>query len=215
MIAKNPDERFSTAEEMLLYIKTFRQDGCRITRGINAAGFAGETTTDDTSLLGKAFRKLRDDTGGLRVAGMMVVLLLVALVSLQATPMITAKAQQLLASTDPVVPVNMNSLQPEEAPPPRHAENLARASDALKKLRYTKPYHDNAYYYYQLVLEESPGNEQALQGIAEIADIHADLVEWALGLHEYGKAREYLETGMSIDPHNPRLVELAGSDMFR
>jgi len=215
MIAKNPDERFSTAEEMLLYIKTFRQDGCRVTPGMNLAGFTDATTTDDTSLLGKAFRNLRDDTGGLRIAGTMVILLLVALVSLQATPMITAKAQQLLASTDPVVPVHMNALQPEDAPPLRHAEYLARARDALKKLRYTKPYHDNAYYYYQLVLDESPGNEQALQGIAEIAEIHADLVEWALGLHEYGKAREYLETGMSIDPHNPRLVELAGNDMLR
>jgi hypothetical protein len=169
----------------------------------------------DTSALGNAFRNARNVSGGLRVAGAMAILLLVALVSLQATPMITAKARQLLASTDPVVPVHMNTLQPQDSAPLRHIEYLARAREALKKLRYTKPYHDNAYYYYQLVLDESPGNEQALQGIAEIAEIHADLVEWALGLHEYSKAREYLATGMNIDPRNQRLAELAANDMLK
>jgi serine/threonine-protein kinase PpkA len=215
MIAKNPDERFSTAEEMLLYIKTFREAGCRLTRRISTAGFTDESSMHDASMLGNAFRNARDVSGGLRVAGAMAILLLVALVSLQATPMITAKARQLLASTDPVVPVHMNTLQPQDSAPLRHIEYLARAREALKKLRYTKPYHDNAYYYYQLVLNESPGNEQALQGIAEIAEIHADLVEWALGLHEYSKAREYLATGMNIDPRNQRLAELAANDMLK
>jgi tRNA A-37 threonylcarbamoyl transferase component Bud32 len=215
MIAKNPDERFSTAEEMLLYIKTFREAGCRLTRRISTAGFTDESSMHDASMLGNAFRNARDVSGGLRVAGAMAILLLVALVSLQATPMITAKARQLLASTDPVVPVHMNTLQPQDSAPLRHIEYLARAREALKKLRYTKPYHDNAYYYYQLVLDESPGNEQALQGIAEIAEIHADLVEWALGLHEYSKAREYLATGMNIDPRNQRLAELAANDMLK
>jgi len=218
MIAKNPDERFSTAEEMLLYIKAFRQAGCRPARKKNANGFIEAPASREASLLSNAFRKmseLREDTGGIRVAGAMAVLLLVALVSLQATPIITATAQQLLASKDPVVPVHMNTLQPQETSPPRQIEHLAQARDALKKLRYTKPDHDNAYYYYRLVLDESPGNEQALQGIAEIAEIHADLVEWALGLHEYSKAREYLETGMRIDPHNQRLIELAANDKLK
>ena len=215
MIAKNPDERFSTAEEMLLYIKTFRQADCRPTRRISTAGFTDESSMHDASMLGNAFRNARDVSGGLRVAGAMAILLLVALVSLQATPMITAKARQLLASTDPLVPVHMNTLQAQDSAPLKHIEYLARAREALKKLRYTKPYHDNAYYYYQLVLDESPGNEQALQGIAEIAEIHADLVEWALGLHEYSKAREYLATGMNIDPRNQRLAELAANDMLK
>ena len=109
----------------------------------------------------------------------------------------------------------MKTLQQQDSAPLRHIEYLARAREALRKLRYTKPHNDNAYYYYKLVLDESPGNEQALQGIAEIAEIHADLVEWALGLHEYGKAREYLATGMKIDPQNERLLELAAYDTLR
>jgi len=218
MIAKDPDERFSTAEEMLLYIKAFRQAGCRPVRKKAATGFIEMPASRKASLLPNAFRKgdeLLEDTGGIRIVGAMAVLLLVALVSLQATPVITATAQQLLASRDPVVPVHMKTLQPQGASPSRQAEYLAQAREALKKLRYTKPDHDNAYYYYRLVLDESPGNEQALQGIAEIAEIHADLVEWALGLHEYSKAREYLETGISIDPHNQRLINLAANDKLK
>ena len=216
MIAKNPDDRFSTAEEMLLYIKAFRQSGCRPARKKISADFTEETLTTGTSRLGNAFRQVAGtDSSGIRVAGAMVILLLIALVSLQATPTITLKAQQLLASTDPVVPVHMNTIPAQDMAPARHSEYLDRARQALRKLRYTKPAHDNAYYYYQLVLAESPGNEQALQGIAEIAEIHADLVEWALGLREYGKAREYLVTGMKIDPHNKRLLELAANDALK
>jgi len=218
MIAKDPDERFSTAEEMLLYIKAFRQAGCRPTRRKTATGFIDEPASQDISLLASAFRKiseLRQDGGGIRVAGSMVILLLVAVVSMQATPVITAKAQQLFAGTEAVVPVRMSMRPSQETAPSRQNEYLARARDAIRKLRYTKPDHDNAYYYYQRVLDESPGNEQALQGIAEIAEIQADLVEWALGLHEYSKAREYLATGMSIAPHNRRLIELAANDKLK
>jgi serine/threonine protein kinase len=218
MIAKNPDERFSTAEDMLSYIKGFRQAGCRAGRKKKLSALAGEPEAYDTTLLGGVFRKvceLRNDTGGIRIAGTMAILLLVALASLQATPMITSKAQQLFAGTESVVPVSINIQQPQDSSPESYSDYLARAREALGKLRYTKPARDNAYYYYRLVLNESPGNEEALQGIAKIAEIHADLVEWALGLHEYGKAREYLVTGMNIDPKNPRLVELAANDRLR
>jgi serine/threonine-protein kinase PpkA len=216
MIAKNPDERFSTAEEMLLYIKAFRQAGCQPGRKRLPADFADETPGYSSLRLGNVLRQVTGpDSGGIRVAGVMLILLLIALVSLQATPTITLKAQQLLARADPVVPVHMNTIPAHDVAPARHAEYLERARQALKKLRYTKPAQDNAYYYYQLVLAESPGNEQALQGIAEIAEIHADLVEWALGLREYGKAREYLVTGMRIDPQNKRLLELAANDALK
>ncbi|HYQ73118.1 MAG TPA: serine/threonine-protein kinase [Gammaproteobacteria bacterium] len=218
MIAKNPDERFSSAEEMLLYIKSVRQSGCRPSRRKGHSGFFDETAVHETSMLGNAFRKvgeLREDTGGMRVVGTMAILLLVAVVALQTTPFLTTKAQQLLAASNPVVPVHVTGPDAQGSSPSRHLEYLSMAREALKKLRYTKPEHDNAYYYYQLALKDSPGNEQALQGIAEIAEIQADLVEWALGLHEYGKAREYLATGMRIDPHNQRLVELAANDKLR
>jgi hypothetical protein len=203
---------------MILYIKAFRQAGCRPGRKKKLTALANDPAMHHTSITGKAFRKLYGlgyDTGGIRIAGTMAILLLVALVSLQATPMITAKAQQLLAGADAVVPVSMSSQQPPDSLPSKQSEYLSKAREALRKLRYTKPSHDNAYYYYRLVLDESPDNEEALQGIAKIAEIHADLVEWALGLHEYSKAREYLVTGMKIDPRNQRLATLAANDVLR
>ena len=169
-------------------------------------------------MLGSALRRINvldQQTGGMRIAGSMLLLLLVALVSLQATPLIMTKAQGLLTEREPVVPVHMQAPPQAGVPAPGYKEYLARARDALNKLRYTKPDQDNAYYFYQQALREAPGNQEALQGIARIAEIQADLVEWALGLHEYGKAHEYLETGLRIDPDNKRLQNLAADRMLK
>jgi tetratricopeptide (TPR) repeat protein len=78
----------------------------------------------------------------------------------------------------------------------------------MEKLHYTEPAHDNAYYYYQMVLKKDPGNEEALRGVARIAEIYADLVVWARDMLEYRKAEEYLRIGLKVDPNNSRLVEL-------
>jgi hypothetical protein len=59
-----------------------------------------------------------------------------------------------------------------------------------------------------MVLKKDPGNEEALKGVAKIADTYADLVVWARGMLEYRKADEYLHIGLSVDPHNSRLLEL-------
>jgi len=220
MIAKDPEERFSSAAELLDYIRAFRQAGYRNRRRIIPGAIKDASGMHDASLLGSTFRRissLTHDSGGMRVAGLMAGLLLVALISLKATPAIMAKAQQVLAGKNQEIPMQMQAVQSGYTPPARegYSRHLALAKQALGKLRYTKPENDNAYYYYQLALNESPDNEEALQGIARIAEIHADLVEWALGLHEYEKAREYLETGLKIDPYNARLTELAANEMIR
>jgi len=218
MIAKNPDERFSSAADMLEYISAFRQGGCRprpksISAGIKDTGYAY-----DTSLLGNTFRWIlghHQESGGMRIAVAMSVLLLIALVSLKATPVIMAKAQHLFAASDQEMTAQAPVVQSRDASPAGHPGYLVQARQALRKLRYTKPEKDNAYYYYRMALKEAPGNEEALQGIARIAEIQADLVEWAVGLHEYSKAKEYLETGLKIDPHNRRLLELAENGRLR
>ena len=68
--------------------------------------------------------------------------------------------------------------------------------------------NDSAYYYYLKILEEDPYNPEALRGVAEIAEIYADLVEWALNKGAYTKAREYVNTGLEVNPANKRLLEL-------
>ena len=85
----------------------------------------------------------------------------------------------------------------------------------MEKLHYTEPNRDNAYYYYQMILKKDPGNEEALKGIAKIADTYADLVVWARGMLEYRKADEYLRIGLMVDPHNSRLLELQKSAVYK
>jgi serine/threonine-protein kinase PpkA len=85
---------------------------------------------------------------------------------------------------------------------------LARASMALKEYRLTTPKNDNAYYYYQRVLELQPNHEGALQGITRIANAYADLAESKLDQFEYEAAKQYLHRGLTIQPHNTRLQEL-------
>lgn len=85
---------------------------------------------------------------------------------------------------------------------------LSQADTALKEYRLTRPNNDNAYYYYQRILELHPKHNQALQGITRVADAYADLVESKLDQFKYADAKAYLHRGLTIQPDNARLQEL-------
>jgi len=85
---------------------------------------------------------------------------------------------------------------------------LAQAVTALKEYRLTKPKNNNAYDYYQQVLELQPRHEKALDGITSIADAYADLAERKLDKFEYKAAKEYVHLGLTIQPENTRLQAL-------
>jgi serine/threonine-protein kinase PpkA len=85
---------------------------------------------------------------------------------------------------------------------------LSQAATALKEQRLTRPKDNNAYAYYQRILELHPQHEQALKGITRIADAYADLAESKLDQFKYAAAREYLHRGLTIQPENARLQEL-------
>jgi len=85
---------------------------------------------------------------------------------------------------------------------------LSQAATALKEHRLTKPKNNNAYYYYQKILELHPEHKQALEGITRIADAYGDLAESKLDKFNYVAAKEYLNRGLKIQPDNARLQEL-------
>ena len=62
---------------------------------------------------------------------------------------------------------------------------LSQAAAAVKEYRLTKPKNNNAYDYYQQVLELQPRHEKALDGITGIADAYADLAERKFDQYEY------------------------------
>jgi serine/threonine protein kinase len=87
-------------------------------------------------------------------------------------------------------------------------EYIHKAQQSLDEYRLTTPDSDNAYYYYQLILEQDPEHEEALEGIALIADMYADLAEKEIDKFRYAKARVYIDRGLAVDPSNQRLFEL-------
>jgi len=85
---------------------------------------------------------------------------------------------------------------------------LAQAGTALKEHRLTQPKNDNAYAYYQQVLELQPRHKKALQGITNIANAYADLAESKLDKFEYEAAKAYVHKGLTVQPENTRLLAL-------
>jgi tRNA A-37 threonylcarbamoyl transferase component Bud32/tetratricopeptide (TPR) repeat protein len=221
MIAKNPDDRFATAEEMVEYIKELRHPGMSAPTASRLAGSAFDVRmkADLTGASGgtrhafKRFNALLFDESTLRFAGAMTILLAIALVFIKTMPLMAAAVDRLFTETPAAVTVpRRNPVQhPQEEAAPQYEQYLARARESMEKLHYTEPESDNAYYYYQMILKKDPGNEEALKGVEKIADIYADLVVWARDMIEYRKAEEYLNIGLKVDPQNSRLLELQKS----
>ncbi len=228
MIAKNPDDRFATAGEMVEYIQGVRHAGPFASTASRLAGSAfAVRTPGQADLLGAsrgtrlAFKKINAlllDESILRFAGAMTILLAIALVFLKTMPLMVAAVERMLTGTPPaaVTMTQQESAQhPKEEAAPQFEQYLVRARESMEKLHYTAPERDNAYYYYQMILKKDPGNEEALKGVAKIADIYADLVVWARDMLEYRKAEEYLRIGLKVDPHNSRLLELQKSADYK
>jgi hypothetical protein len=93
-------------------------------------------------------------------------------------------------------------------------ELLHMAQQALDEYRLTTPADDNAYFYYNSILEQDPGNQEAAAGMMRIATVYADLAEKEISRFRYKKAKMYVYRGLSIDPENPRLQELENKNFF-
>ena len=158
------------------------------------------------------------DNSRMLLAGTLTVLLVIALGFSGINPTTVAEAFQAVTGT---ATSNSTGKMVQSAPPQvedeattRHDQYLLKAKLARQKLRFATPENDSAYYYYQLVLNEDPHNKEALKGVEEIGEIYADLVEWALSIVQHEKARDYLDTGLRVDPGNERLQEYANSSTF-
>jgi serine/threonine-protein kinase PpkA len=226
MIAKSPDERFSTAAEMLEYIREIRVSGRQSAAhgkisGLTRSGSGSVARSDNVQDARLSFRNFNAaflDNSRILLAGALTALLVIALGFGGINPTSVAEAFQAVtgtgASTGTGEIVQSASLHVDGEATTRHDQYLLKAKVARQKLRFATPENDSAYYYYQLVLNEDPHNEEALKGVEEIGEIYADLVEWALSILQHEKARDYLDTGLKVDPGNKRLQEYAHSSAF-
>ena len=223
MIAKNPDERFDSAEEMVEYLRELRNPGQSAATATLACGYPvnSRAAAQAGRLAGggethQAVRKINSllfDEHLLRFAGAMTILLAIALVFIKTMPLMAAAVDRLFGDKPVTAAINARypAQNPQEIRAAPYERYLTQAGAAMEKLHYTEPAGDNAYYYYQMVLKMDPGNKEALKGVAKIADIYADLVVWARDMFEHGKAEEYLRIGLKVDPENSRLLELRKS----
>ncbi|MBI2994670.1 MAG: serine/threonine protein kinase [Gammaproteobacteria bacterium] len=111
-------------------------------------------------------------------------------------------------------PANPGTPEPEAAvPAPPPSEEVIQAlvwlgKQSLEEFKLTFPPKDNAYYYFNRLLELDPGNPTAVRGILEIADQYAVLAEQALARNEMEKSAAYIDIGLRINPDNQALLSL-------
>ena len=208
MTAKSPDERFATAGEMVRYLREIRQPGYQASTTATLPEIKntspGFRAVPETAATPGGQTGLRN--GGVFAAGAATLLFAAAIGFSSLNPSFFASAIEAFSGSDNATRDMSAETSPDERDASsKHDEYLSKAEIARKKLRFATPENDSAYYYYTLILRENPQHKAALKGVEEIADIYADLVEWALEMHQEEKAREYLDTGLSVDPDNERL----------
>ncbi len=96
------------------------------------------------------------------------------------------------------------------APPPAEVTQalLWLGKRSLEEYKLTYPPKDNAYYYFNRLLEVDPGNQGAVSGILEIANRYAMIAEQSLARDEMDKTTAYVEIGLRINPDNEALLAL-------
>lgn len=86
---------------------------------------------------------------------------------------------------------------------------LAAADRAMREYRLTTPAKNNAVYYYRKVLAVEPKHPVARQGMVAIAKIYAALAQRALNAKRIHNAEQYVARGLSVQPDNTKLRDLA------
>ncbi|NNE38097.1 MAG: hypothetical protein HKN08_07310 [Gammaproteobacteria bacterium] len=106
--------------------------------------------------------------------------------------------------------VTSNTEPPEPSPDLLQVINALTwlGNKSLDEFRLTYPPRDNAYYYFNRMLELDPGNQSAINGILNIANQYAVLAEQAMVNNELEKTASYVDIGLRIDPNNQALLGL-------
>ena len=229
MIAKDPDERFATAGEMLEYVRKFRQCGPSVCpapggftnlRGISHSHLLAriqqlfhEMVKTSWFMLRKIMALVPGNTRHRWVtASVSMAFISITGLLIYQPSMLT---EQMVSETDVKKETHYTfTTQFSEAPAPQHEELFLLAQQALDEYRLTTPEDDNAYYYYHSVLEDDPDNEEALAGVGEVASIYASLAEQEIDRFHYNKARTFIERGLAIAPDNARLRALERRSTF-
>jgi type II secretory pathway predicted ATPase ExeA len=120
----------------------------------------------------------------------------------------TLVGETLAENTEPMEPVE----KAVTVTPLSREEKIALLLDygqlSLEQNRLLTPKDDNAYRYFQQVLELDPGNSQAVYGIEQIVARYTTLAAYALIREDRRRAEVFIARGLRILPHDESLQAL-------
>lgn len=233
MMAKNLDDRFASAEVMLMSVKKLQALD-------NTDQLAPDF--DITGQAGKADKKSQSINKPKLTLNVLLLLSATFFFSLQYVEIKIKSSETRIerASTNSVLPTTVatttttsnlaeqtletiqSSPDPEETQvseptvkvaKPQVSEEVTSAlawlgKKSLDEYNLTYPEKDNAYYYFSRLLELQPDNRAAYEGILSIAERYAILAERSLANNEVDKTQTYIDIGLQINPNNEALLSL-------
>ena len=222
MMAKDRDKRIPDAETLVQKIEKVQRKHKKHTLDIDIIGGWGQL--DPVK---------RDKRGKQILVGMLLLgLILFSTLEYMDIQLKTPASNTAAASTQTVLSESQVSIPtaiqtqntstqttPISVPPPQEAEPgpeldevisalIWLGNKSLDELKLTYPPKDNAYYYFNRLLEMNPGNDIAIKGIYSIAEQYAVLAEQAMVNNELDKTSSYVDIGLKIDPNNQALLSL-------
>jgi hypothetical protein len=86
--------------------------------------------------------------------------------------------------------------------------HLARAETAVDEDRLARPWSDSAVHHFRQVLILDPENDDALDGLHDVAERFADKAEADLEARAFSSAKVHVDRGLNAEPGNERLLAL-------
>ncbi|MCZ6640508.1 MAG: serine/threonine-protein kinase [Gammaproteobacteria bacterium] len=186
MLAKNPDDRFATAADLVEGIRDLQ-----ISLASDVAPTAGmfKSSVQYGLLVSRKILSLASTTVRNHVH-------------------LRSKTTRLISAFAVLVFVGLVTFNGFREPDPVQ-DYLKQAEVSFDEDRLSFPKANNAFFYYREVLALDPGNEEALEGLHEIAEIYADRTERNLRSYEFSSAKSNLRHGLKVEPRNERLLRLS------
>ncbi len=226
MMAKNLDERFASAEEMLISVKQLQSME-------NA-----DDLTPDFDITGDSTKKSKKGDTKKKSMLILIVLLILSATFFFGLQFVDIKLKSSnvridKVSTNSVLPINTTTatttnLADQTLETIQTSENMSEAEkpakpvvsdevisalawlgkQSLDEYKLTYPEKDNAYYYFSRLLELQPDNRAAYDGILAIAERYAILAERSLANNDINKTQSYINIGLQINPQNQALLSM-------
>ena len=215
MMAKNRDERFNDAAEMVQSIKKLQKTR-KASATITDFDIAGTMPSDATK---------QNKTKTLNILLLLMITSGGILGTLQYAQSkmndTSLKIENVPINTD--LPDNIgpsifdDSAQPLRSSaatvPVKISDDVVQAlhwlgKKSLEEYRLTFPAEDNAYYYYSRLLEADPTDKVAAAGLLNIADRYAYLAERSVLDNDYDTAQAYINIGLKFNSNHAALIKL-------